>query len=201
MLFFGRLIMGYNDRNPTFSFRLTEYRNAKLKKLAKIENMTAVDFLRIKIIDKYFNGELIEKTKDDLTLEMEKWKLEKLKQDTRYVTLKNNFMENFGAPLPERSTRILKPQIITQTKPDAATVTFSSLDLEREKTDPVSPYDEKNNRLACLECNQLFTWKNQQEFNDQLLEFQRHMTNKHEREINHFERAAIIDVKFLGASR
>ena len=194
--------MGYNDRNPTFSFRLTEYRNSKLKKLAKIENMSAVDFLRIKIIDKYFNGELIEKTKDDLTLEMEIWKLEKLKQDTRYVTLKNNFMENFGAPLPERSTRILKPQIITQTKPDAASVTFSSLDLEREKAaDPISPYDEKNNRLECLECSALFCWKNQDEFNDQLKEFQRHMTNKHEREINHFERAAIIDAKFLGASR
>ena len=193
--------MGYNNRNPPFSFRLGEYRNGKLNKLAKIENMTPVDFLRLKIIDKFFDGKLIEKTKDDLTLEMEKWKLEKLKQDTRYVTLKNNFMENFGAPLPERSTRILKPQIITQTKPDAASVTFSSLDLEREKKDPISPYDEKNNRLACLECNRIFCWKNQEEFNDQLKEFQRHMTNKHEREINHFERAAIIDVKFIGASR
>jgi len=194
--------MGYNERNPTFAFRLGEYRNGKLKKLAKLANMPAVDFLRIKIIDKYFNGELIEKTKDDLTLEMEKWKLEKLKQDTKYITLKNNFMENFGAPMPERSTRVLKPQIITQTKPDAATVTFSSLDLEREKAaDPISPYDEKNNRLECLECGVLFTWKNQDEFNDQLKEFQRHMTNKHEREINHFERAAIIDVKFIGASR
>jgi len=193
--------MGYNNRNPPFSFRLGEYRTGKLNKLAKIENMTPVDFLRLKIIDKFFDGKLIEKTKDDLTLEMEKWKLEKLKQDTRYVTLKNNFMENFGAPMPERTTRVLKPQIIEQTKPDAATVTFSSLDLEREKTDPVSPYDEKNNRLACLECNQLFCWKNQEEFNDQLKEFQRHMTNKHEREINHFQRAAIIDVKFIGASR
>ena len=193
--------MGYNDRNPSFTFRFGEYRHGKLNKLAKAEKMPTVDYVR-KILDQFLDGKLIPKTKDDLTLEMEKWKLEKLKQDTRYVTLKNNFMENFGAPLPERSTRILKPQIITQTKPDAASVTFSSLDLEREKAaDPISPYDEKNNRLECLECSALFCWKNQDEFNDQLKEFQRHMTNKHEREINHFERAAIIDVKFIGASR
>lgn len=193
--------MGYNERNPTFAFRLGEYRNGKLNKLAKGANKTPVDYLRLEIIDPFFAGNLIRKTEDDLDIKLKEAKLDSILKDNQLKQMKINYFENFHIPMPDKTTRVLKPQIITQTKPDAATVTFSSLDLEREKTDPVSPYDEKNNRLACLECNQLFTWKNQQEFNDQLLEFQRHMTNKHEREINHFERAAIIDVKFLGASR
>jgi len=201
LLFSIRLIMGYNNRNPPFSFRLGEYRTGKLNKLAKIENMTPVDFLRLEIIDPFFDGKLIKKTQDDLTIKMQEAKLESVLKDNKLKQIKIDYYENFHIPMPDKTTRVLKPQILTQTKADTATVTFSSLDLEREKTDPVSPYDEKNNRLACLECNQLFTWKNHDEFNDQLLEFQRHMTNKHEREINHFERAAIIDVKFLGASR
>ena len=208
MLFSIRLIMGYNNRNPPFSFRLGEYRTGKLNKLAKIEHMTPVDFLRLEIIDPFFEGKLIKKTQDDLTIKMQEAKLQSIllsneekKKDNILKQMRIDYFENFHIPMPEKTARVLKPQIITQTKADTATVTFSSLDLEREKTDPVSPYDEKNNRLACLECNQLFTWKNQEEFNDQLLEFQRHMTNKHEREINHFERAAIIDAKFLGASR
>ena len=201
MLFSIRLIMGYNNRNPPFSFRLGEYRNGKLNKLAKIEHMTPVDFLRLEIIDPFFEGKLIKKTQDDLTIKMQEAKLESVLKDNKLKQIKIDYYENFHIPMPDKTTRVLKPQIITQTKPDTATVTFSSLDLEREKKDPISPYDEKNNRLECLECGWLFCWKNQEEFNDQLLEFQRHMTNKHEREINHFERAAIIDAKFLGASR
>ena len=193
--------MGYNERNPTFAFRLGEYRNGKLNKLAKGANKTPVDYLRLEIIDPFFAGNLIRKTEDDLDIKLKEAKLESVLKDNKLKQIRIDYFENFGVPMPDKTTRVLKPQIITQTKPDAATVTFSSLDLEREKKDPISPYDEKNNRLECLECGALFTWKNQEEFNDQLLEFQRHMTNKHEREINHFERAAIIDVKFLGASR
>ena len=193
--------MGYNERNPTFAFRLGEYRNGKLNKLAKGANKTPVDYLRLEIIDPFFAGNLIRKTEDDLDIKLKEAKLESVLKDNKLKQIKIDYYENFHIPMPDKTTRVLKPQIITQTKPDAATVTFSSLDLEREKKDPISPYDEKNNRLECLECGWLFCWKNQEEFNDQLLEFQRHMTNKHEREINHFERAAIIDAKFLGASR
>ena len=193
--------MGYNERNPTFAFRLGEYRNGKLNKLAKGANKTPVDYLRLEIIDPFFAGNLIRKTEDDLDIKLKEAKLESVLKDNKLKQIRIDYFENFGVPMSDKTRRVLKPQIITQTKPDAATVTFSSLDLEREKKDPISPYDEKNNRLECLECGVLFTWKNQEEFNDQLKEFQRHMTNKHEREINHFERAAIIDAKFLGASR
>ena len=53
--------MNYNQRNPIFSFRLTDYRRSKLDKLAKMEKISANEFAR-NIIDKYLANELTEKT-------------------------------------------------------------------------------------------------------------------------------------------
>ena len=67
--------MNYNQRNPIFSFRMSDYRRTKLDKLAKLEKTSANEFAR-KIIDKYLANELIEKT-EDLDVELLKLKIEK----------------------------------------------------------------------------------------------------------------------------
>ena len=66
-------LMGYSDRNPIFSWRLGEYRHAKVLRLAKLNKMPANDFLR-SIVDQYLAGDLIPKAKDDLAVEMQKLK-------------------------------------------------------------------------------------------------------------------------------
>jgi len=87
--------MGYNERNPIFSFRLGEYRHGKLLRLSKLNKMPANDFLR-SILDQYLAGDLIPKAKDDLAVEMTKLKLLKIKAEIEYLQLKNKYMENFG---------------------------------------------------------------------------------------------------------
>jgi len=177
--------MGYNERNPIFSFRLGEYRHGKLLKLSKLNKMPANDYLR-SIVDQYLAGDLIPKAKDDLAVEMTKLKLQKIKAEIEYLKLKNKYMETFGAPMSASATRILKPQITTTTQQTAAAL--------------MSPYDEKNNRLQCTDCGILFTYENKDEFLQEKFELERHMTNNHNRGLSYLEKSVLDDLSFAGAS-
>ena len=176
--------MGYNERNPIFSFRLGEYRHGKLLRLSKLNKMPANDFLR-SILDQYLAGDLIPKAKDDLAVEMAKLKLQKLKAEIEYLQLKNKYMETFGAPMSASATRILKPQIASTQQTTQITM---------------SPYDAKNNIIQCVECSQLFRWENKDEFLKQKYEFELHMTNNHNRALSYLEKSVLDDLRFSGAS-
>jgi len=176
--------MGYNERNPIFSFRLGEYRHGKLLRLSKLNKMPANDFLR-SILDQYLAGDLIPKAKDDLAVEMTKLKLQKIKAEIEYLQLKNKYMETFGAPMSTSATRILKPKITTTQQTTQITI---------------SPFDAKNNIIQCCECSQLFRWENKDEFLQQKFEFERHMTNNHNRALSYLEKSVLDDLRFSGAS-
>ena len=176
--------MGYNERNPSFTFRLGEYRHGKLNKLAKAAKMPTVDYVRNAILDPFLNGDLIPKAKDDLAVEMTKLKLEKIKAEIEYLKLKNRYMETFGSPMSTSATRILKPQIVTTPQNQIT----------------VSPYDAKNNIIQCVECSQLFRWENKDEFLKQKYEFELHMTNNHNRALSYLEKSVLDDLRFSGAS-
>jgi hypothetical protein len=176
--------MGYNERNPIFSFRLGEYRHGKLLKLSKLNKMPANDFLR-SILDQFLAGDLIPKAKDDLAVEMTKLKLQKIKAEIEYLQLKNKYMETFGAPMSASATRILKPQIVTTAQTSQITM---------------SPFDAKNNIIQCVECSQLFRWENKDEFLKQKYEFELHMTNNHNRALSYLEKSVLDDLRFSGAS-
>ena len=176
--------MGYNERNPIFSFRLGEYRHGKLLRLSKLNKMPANDFLR-SILDQFLAGDLIPKAKDDLAVEMTKLKLQKIKAEIEYLQLKNKYMETFGAPMSSSATRILKPQI-------ASTQQTSQITM--------SPFDAKNNIIQCVECSQLFRWENKDEFLKQKYEFELHMTNNHNRALSYLEKSVLDDLRFSGAS-
>ena len=176
--------MGYNERNPSFTFRLGEYRHGKLNKLAKAAKMSTVDYVRSAILDPFLNGDLIPKAKDDLAIEMTKLKLEKIKAEIEYLKLKNRYMETFGSPMSTSATRILKPQIVsTQT----SQITMS-------------PYDAKNNIIQCVECSQLFRWQDKDEFLKQKYEFELHMTNNHNRALSYLEKSVLDDLRYSGVS-
>ena len=177
--------MGYNERNPIFSFRLGEYRHGKLLKLSKLNKMPANDYLR-SIVDQYLAGDLIPKAKDDLAVEMTKLKLEKIKAEIEYLKLKNKYLETFGAPMSNSATRILKPQLIT---------------TNQQTSELKSPYDEINNRIQCVECGSLYHWKTRDDFVQQKYEFELHLTNKHNRALSYSEKTIIDDLTFHGASK
>jgi hypothetical protein len=176
--------MGYNERNPSFTFRFGEYRHSKIVKLAKLNKLPVVDFVRSKILDPFLDGDLIPKAKDDFILEMSKMKLEKIKAEIEYLKLKNRYLETFGSPLSNAATRILKPQIVTTPQNQIT----------------VSPYDAKNNIIQCVECSQLFRWQNKDEFLQQKFEFERHMTNNHNRPLSYLEKSVLDDLRFSGGS-
>ena len=176
--------MGYNERNPIFSFRLGEYRHGKLLKLSKLNKMPANDYLR-SIVDQYLAGDLIPKAKDDLAVEMTKLKIEKIKGEIEYLKLKNKYLETFGAPMSNSATRILKPQLIT---------------TNQQTSELKSPYDEINNRIQCVECGSLYHWKTRDDFIQQKYEFELHLTNKHNRALSYSEKTIIDDLTFHGAS-
>ena len=176
--------MGYNERNPIFSFRLGEYRHGKLLRLSKLNKMPANDYLR-SIVDQFLAGDLIPKAKDDLAVEMTKLKLQKIKAEIEYLQLKNKYMETFGAPMSTSATRILKPQITNTQQTSQITM---------------SPFDAKNNIIQCVECSQLFRWENKDEFLKQKYEFELHMTNNHNRALSYLEKSVLDDLRFSGAS-
>lgn len=176
--------MGYNERNPSFTFRFGEYRHSKIVKLAKLNKLPVVDFVRSKILDPFLDGDLIPKAKDDFILEMSKMKLEKIKAEIEYLKLKNRYLETFGSPLSNAATRILKPQIVTQ---QTSQITMS-------------PYDAKNNIIQCVECSQLFRWQDKDEFLKQKYEFELHMTNNHNRALTYLEKSVLDDLRFSGGS-
>jgi hypothetical protein len=178
--------MGYDTRNPSFTFRFGEYRHGKLNKLAKAANMPTVDYVRSKILDPFIEGDLVPRAKDNLILEMSKLKLEKIKAEIEYLKLKNRYMETFGTPLSSAATRILKPQIITMP--------------QQTTSELMSPYDEKNKRIQCVDCGILFTWNDRDEFLNQKYEFELHMTNKHGRAFTYLEKTVLTDLSFSGAS-
>ena len=175
--------MNYNQRNPIFSFRLSDYRKSKLDKLAKLDKTSANEVAR-KIIDKYLANELIEKT-EDLDKEMIKLRIEKLKNEIEYQKLKINYMKVFDKPMSATATRIIKPQIIT---------------TENTTAQVMSPYDAKNNRIQCVECGSLFIWLTRDDFLQQKYEFELHMTNKHNRAMTYLEKTVLTDLSFSGAS-
>ena len=177
--------MNYNNRNPIFSFRISDYRKSKLEKLAKLDKTSANEFAR-KIIDMFLANELIEKT-EDLDVELLKLKIEKIKADIEYQKLKIDYFKNFDKPLSASATRIIKPQIVIQSQ-------------KQIYENPQSPYDAKNKRLQCTDCGCLFSWSSNESFNSQMQEFQRHLVAKHNRIKTAIEKEVLIDLQYEGAS-
>ena len=179
--------MNYDKLNPIFSFRMPVRQKEKLDKIAMQNKQSPNEFAKSLMI-KYLANELIEKT-EDLDKEMIKLRIEKLKNEIEYQKLKINYMKNFDKPISASATRILKPQIITTTNT-----------TENTTAQIMSPYDEKNHRLQCVECGSLFHWKNRDEFVQQKYEFELHMTNKHNRAMTYLEKTVYDDLSYTGAS-
>ena len=175
--------MNYDNKYPTFSFRVDHNMKRKLDKLAVIKKISAHEFAR-EIITKFINDELIEKT-ENLQTEKIKLQIEKLKAEIKYAQIKNTYFENFNQPMTRRAEIAIKPQIIEQ---------------KQVFQNPQSPYDASNKRLQCIDCGSLFCWYSEQEFNSQMQEFQRHLVSKHDRAKTEIERDVLFDLKFEGIS-
>ena len=175
--------MSYDNLHPTFSFRITKYEDQKITKLATQNQKSRAEFAK-DIITKYLKGMLVEKSEDFQT-ELIKLKIEKLKAEIKYAQIKNNYFENFNQPMSRRAEIAIKPQIIEK---------------QQVFENPQSPYDAKNKRLQCVDCGSLFCWYDEQQFESQMREFQRHLVSKHDRAKTEIERDVLFDLKFEGIS-
>ena len=177
--------MNYNDRNPTFSFRLSHLLNQRLTKMAKLYNETTNEHART-ILSKYLKGELVEKQTDDKQEKLLELRIEKLKLENKYLQIKCDFADNFHAPISQSASHFLKPKpmIINKTQ----TEEFQS------------PYDASNKRLQCVDCGILFCWNSYDEYKTQMQKFQRHLSEDHKRKMNETEKEVITYISYEGNS-
>jgi len=184
--------MNYNNKYPTFSFRIDHNAKIKLDKLAVIKKISTNEFAR-KIVTMYLKNELVEKT-EDLQTEKVKLQIEKLRAEIKYMEIKNKYYETFKEPMSRIAERAIKPQIIVEPKQRIVSSMIQRFESHQ------SPYDAKNKRLQCIDCGILFAWYSEKEFNEQLAEFQRHLVNKHNRVKTEIERDVLIELKYEGNS-
>lgn len=177
--------MSYNSRNPTIAFRVSSYSKGKLEKEASKEKMDVANYVK-SIIEKYLDGEL---TKNEKTIEQEllKARLEKIKVETKYLQLKNDYFENFKKPLSDSGTRILSRAYNHQ----------KIVSPENNQ----SPYDESNKRFRCVDCNALFPYGSMDGFLTQMLEYKNHIVANHNRELNAIEKDVFSKIQFQGVSK
>ena len=172
--------MSYQTRNPTIAFRTTAYNKGKMEKEARSKKMELSKYCAA-IIEDYVQGKLV---KEDQSSEMEKLRMEKLKEEIRYLKIKNDFAENFDKPISNSATRMLKPAITTNQE-----LSFQS------------PYDATTKRLQCVDCGVLITWDNFESYLTQIHEYKKHILNKHNRELSAIEKDVIDNLKYEGKSK
>ena len=171
--------MSYSQKNPTVAFRIEKKLFDKLIKKAEIKNITNSEYSR-EIITKFLKDELIENNQT----EYDKLKLEKLKEEIRYLKIKNDFAETFDKPLSNSATRMIKPAITNNQE-----LSFQS------------PYDASSKRLQCTDCGVLITWDYFNSYLAQIPEYKKHILNKHNRELSAIEKDVLGNLKYEGKSK
>ena len=172
--------MSYEARNPTIAFRTTAYNKGKMEKEARSKKMELSKYCAA-IIEDYVHGVLV---KEDQSSEMEKLRMEKLKEEIRYLKIKNDFAETFDKPLSNSATRMLKPAITNNQE-----LSFQS------------PYDASSKRLQCTDCGVLITWNSFDSYIAQIPEYKKHILNKHNRELSAIEKDVLDNLKYEGKSK
>ena len=172
--------MNYSQKNPTVAFRIEKKFFDKLLRKAEKKKITNSEYSR-EIITKFLKDELIENNQT----EYDKLKLEKLKEEIRYLKIKNDFAETFDKPLSNSATRMLKPAITTN----------------NEIINGVSPYDATNKRLQCTDCGILITWNSFDSYLTQIKEYKQHILSRHNREFTPLEKNVIDNLKYEGKSK
>ena len=172
--------MSYEARNPTIAFRTTGYNKGKMEKEARSKKMELSKYCAA-IIEDYVQGRLV---KEDQSSEMEKLRMEKLKEEIRYLKIKNDFAETFDKPLSNSATRMIKPAITNNQE-----LSFQS------------PYDASSKRLQCTDCGVLITWNSFDAYIAQIPEYKKHILNKHNRELSAIEKNVLDNLKYEGKSK
>ena len=172
--------MSYEARNPTIAFRTTGYNKGKMEKEARSKKMELSKYCAA-IIEDYVQGRLV---KEDQSSEMEKLRMEKLKEEIRYLKIKNDFAETFDQPLSNSARRMLKPAITNNQE-----LSFQS------------PYDASSKRLQCTDCGVLITWNSFDAYIAQIPEYKKHILNKHNRELSAIEKDVLDNLKYEGKSK
>ena len=171
--------MNYSQKNPTVAFRMEKKFFDKLLRKAEKKKITNSEYSR-EIITKFLNEELIENNQT----EYDKLKLEKLKEEIRYLKIKNDFAETFDKPLSNSATRMIKPAITNNQE-----LSFQS------------QYDASSKRLQCTDCGVLITWNSFDAYIAQIPEYKKHILNKHNRELSAIEKDVLDNLKYEGKSK
>jgi hypothetical protein len=178
--------LNYNDKFPVISLRVDLVVKKKLASESGNKKITLNELCR-SILEDYANKKLVS-PKKSLDLEIAQARLEKLKVETKYLQLKNDYFENFKKPLSDSGTRILSRAVKHQK-------------LVSPEDQHQSPYDESNKRFQCVDCGVLFAYGTMDGFLSQMLEYKNHILAKHNRELNPIEKDVFNKIQFQGVSK
>ena len=173
--------MSYNQRYPIISFRIESTYKKKLQTEATNKKLSLSDLAKL-VLQDYAQGKLIS-PKKSLDLEIAQARLEKLKVETKYLKLKNDYFENFNKPLSNSGTRMLASS------------------FNQPKNNNQSPYDESNKRFQCVDCQAVFPYGSMDGFLSQMLEYKNHIVAEHNRELNAIEKDVFSKIQFQGVSK
>ena len=176
----------YNSRFPTISFRIDNMIKKKLEKEANKKQISTTALAQ-EIIRNFFIDSSA-KNKEDLDNELLKARLEKIKVETKYLQLKNDYFANFNKPLSDSGTRILSRA-------------YNHQKIVAPEDQHQSPYDEANKRFQCVDCPTIFPFGSMDGFLNQMLEYKNHIVAKHNRELNAIEKDVFSKITFQGVSK
>ncbi len=172
--------MSYNQRYPIISFRIESTYKKKLQTEATNKKLSLSDLAKL-VLQDYAQGKLIS-PKKSLDLEIAQARLEKLKVETNYLRMKNDYFEKFNKPLSDSGTRMLSRAVKHQQL------------ISPENTQ--SPYDESNNRFQCVDCGNCFDFDSVETFLTEMREYKNHIIAKHNRDLNVIEKDVFGRVRF-----
>jgi hypothetical protein len=178
--------MSYNQRYPIISFRIESTYKKKLQTEATNKKLSLSDLAKL-VLQDYAQGKLIS-PKKSLDLEIAQARLEKLKVETKYLQLKNDYFENFKKPLSDSGTRMLSRS-------------FNHQKIISPEQNNQSPYDESNKRFQCVDCHAQFPYGSMDGFLTQMLEYKNHIIANHNRELNAIEKDVFSTIQFQGVSK
>ena len=159
------------------------YNKAERKKLAEILG-TEVKAEQIKKIKERNLTPIDSIAYED---KVKEYKLRKLKAETKILEYKANYIETFNTLPSNEASNAIKQGVYKQESFEPTRYPVEQRPLP-QKQEPISPYDEKNNRAQCPECGIIFS---QGDIYKQFTDLKTHLRytekNGHKRELRDFE--------------
>lgn len=140
------------------------------------------------IVEKYFNGDLINKSDQNLENLIKRKRAENIDANTENKKLDSEIKkrilrhyDSFGTMPSPTAKHAIKENVESHYVSYDAGRTYDPKPISKPEIKNISPYDEKNNRLQCPDCGNLFIFDKEGGISKAKDDFIDHLQTKHNR--------------------